>query len=534
MRSLLIAAVAAFVLASPALAQSNGVVASASPEATAAGVEVLEAGGNAIDAAVAVSMALGVTEPAGSGIGGQTQIIVHPPNGEPFVINGTSFSPAYVPEDASAEQVRRGRTASTVPSTVRVLSFAQTRFGSGAVSWADALAPAIRYADEGFAVSGFRYRSLLRSAGQLAEDAAARAIYLDADGRPAAEGATLRQPLLAETLRRLARDGAEDFYTGAIAREIAEDMTANGGWITYEDLAGVPEPVVMAPVHARYRGWDVYTLPPPAGGYVVLMALGALERAPQRHLSEEGAQRSRWLLRALRGAHADRREHPVHNLAAPHEEVGQRLAPSYTRRLLQRPRGGETTHFSVVDGDGMAVAVTQSIDSYFGAGVAHPRLGFLYNNYMQSLERDDPEHPFALGPRTPPYSSMSASIVARDGEPYLAVGSPGSARIISAVTQVISHWIDVDAGVEAAVAAERVHVVPNDYAYLEQRDVDPYLLRALAQDGFVLRRQNFGLVESGLDPYFGGVHAVAREGEGWAGAADPRRDGAVGFASAPR
>jgi gamma-glutamyltranspeptidase/glutathione hydrolase len=125
---------------------------------------------------------------------------------------------------------------------------------------------------------------------------------------------------------------------------------------------------------------------------------------------------------------------------------------------------------------------------------------------------------------------MSATIVARDGQPHLALGSPGSARIISAVTQVTSHWIDVGAGVEAAVAAERVHVVPSNTAYLEQRDAPPDLLRAMGQDGFRLRRQNFGLVDNGLDPYFGGVHAVAREGAGWRGAADPRRDGAVGYA----
>jgi gamma-glutamyltranspeptidase/glutathione hydrolase len=222
----------------------------------------------------------------------------------------------------------------------------------------------------------------------------------------------------------------------------------------------------------------------------------------------------------------------VRDLDAPYDEVAARITPAHVRRLLSRPYGGETTHFSVVDGDGMAVAVTQSIDSYFGARVAHPGLGFLYNNYMQSLERDDPDHPFALGPRVPPFSSMSATIVARDGEPYLVLGSPGSARIISAVTQVISHWVDVGAGVEAAVAAERVHVVPDNTAYLEQRDVPADLLTALGRDGFTLRRQSFGLTETGLDPYFGGVHAIAREGEGWRGAADPRRDGAVGYAEA--
>ena len=528
----LVLAGALFWFCAPAQAQSYGAVSSASPEATAAGVAVLEAGGNAIDAAVAVSMALGVTEPAGSGLGGQTQIIVHPPDGEPFVINGTSFSPGHVPLDATARQLSYGRTASTVPSTVRVLDFAQRRYGSGAVTWAQALAPAIRYAEEGFPVLGFRYRSLLRDVETLRDDAAARGIFLTSDGRAPPEGEILRQPLLAQTLRRLARDGADEFYSGAMAREIAADMQANGGWITYDDLAGVPEPRVMRPLVTQYRGWDVYTLPPPAGGYAVLMALEMLERSPQQRLAAEGTPRTRLLLRALRAAHASRRDNPIDDLASPYPEAEQRLTPRHVRQLMNRRYGGETTHFSVVDAGGMAVAVTQSIDSYFGARVAHPTLGFLYNNYMQSLEREDRDHPFALGPRTPPFSSMSATVVARDGRPHLVLGSPGSARIISAVTQVISHWIDIEAGIEAAVSAARVHVVPSNTAYLEQRDVAPDLLIGLGQDRFSLRRQNFGLVETGLDPYFGGVHAIAREQGSWRGAADPRRDGAVGYSRA--
>lgn len=497
------------VLSGPVLAQAHGVVSSASPEATAAGVEILEAGGNAIDAAVAVSIALGITEPAGSGIGGQTQIIVHPPGGAPFVINGTSFSPAATPTTASRRQLTYGRTASTVPSTLKVLDFAQRQFGSGRISWAQALAPAIRYADDGFAVSGFRYRSLVRSQDELAADATAAALYLAEDGRAAPEGARLRQPTMARTLRRLARDGAQDFYTGAIAREIAEDMAANGGWITADDLARTPDPLVQPALHARYRGHDVHTLPSPAGGRSVLTALAELESAPAEDLARSGAtSRTLWLLRALNVAHAQR--------ADPSEAAG------------------ETTHFSVVDADGMAVSVTQSIDSYFGARVAHPTLGFLYNNYMQTFEVNSRGRPFALGPNKPPFSSMSATIVARDGRPVLVLGSPGSARIISAVTQVLSHWVDVEPDIEAATAAPRVHVTLPATAYLEQSILDPKLLSALGEAGFRLRRQAFGLSDTGLDPYFGGIHAIAREGAdgGWRGAADPRRDGTVGYARA--
>ena len=200
------------------------------------------------------------------------------------------------------------------------------------------------------------------------------------------------------------------------------------------------------------------------------------------------------------------------------------------RELLaayQEAQGGETTHFSVVDGDGMAVAVTQSIDSYFGSKVVHPGLGFLYNNYMQGFQVEDPDAPYALEPLQMPKSSMSATIVVRDGAARLVLGSPGSARIISSVAQVTSYWIDVEQNVESAVGAYRVHVVPPDRAYVEGREISTELLAGMASRGLRLVRPAYGVSDSQLDPYFGGVHALALENGGWTGAADPRRDGLV-------
>jgi gamma-glutamyltranspeptidase/glutathione hydrolase len=176
------------------------------------------------------------------------------------------------------------------------------------------------------------------------------------------------------------------------------------------------------------------------------------------------------------------------------------------------------------------VSVTASVDSYFGSRAASPELGFLYNNYMQTFDLASGET-FSLAPRAMPYSSMSTSIVSKDGQPMMVVGSPGSARIISAVTQVISHWVDVNGGIEAAVAAPRVHVVVDrkddrDNAYVEQipEGLDVEAL------GFDLTVPQTDLMLNGLNAYFGGVHAIALEEGGWRGAADPRRDGAVGYA----
>ena len=508
-----------------------GVVSSASPEATAAGVEILERGGNAIDAAAAVQFALGVTEPAMSGLGGQTQIVLQKPGEPAIVINGTSFAPAGIPDVVAEQDLKTSYSATTVPSTVKVMDFAMRNYGSGNVSWADTLAPAIRYADDGFVIGSFRARVYSRHETDVRANQTVARLFLNPDGTLPQLGDVLRQPVLAATLRRLAEAGADDFYTGEIAAKIAEDMAANGGWITLEDLARTPDPVVMAPLTTTYRGFEVATLPPPAGGWVVLQALNLLEQTQAEDLDEADATRAAALLVALDIAHTSRAENPELDLVSFGADMSHRIDKATAVALLEDRDHGETTHFSVVDKDGMAVSVTSSIDSYFGSRAASPELGFLYNNYMQTFELA-PGETFSLAPHAMPYSSMSTSIVSKDGQPVLVLGSPGSARIISAVTQVISHWVDVDEGIETAVAAPRVHVVIDrkdgrDNAYVEEM-VEGLDVDAL---GFDLANPQTDLIQNGLNAYFGGVHAIALEEGGWRGAADPRRDGTVGYAS---
>lgn len=502
-----------------------GIVSSATPEATAAGVSVLEQGGNAMDAAVAVSLALAVSEPAGSGIAGQTVVLMKKPGETAQLIHGTTWSPRNVPSEVESGQLTYGHTAATVPSTLRVLDVAHRRFGSGHLDWQALLAPAIRIAEDGFVVGAFRERSFRAYAEDLRRQAAAAGIFLGSDGAIPQAGDRIRQPLLAATLRRIAADGAMDFYEGAMAREIAGDMARHGGWITVADLERFPEPAVVPAIATSYRGIDVETLPPPFGGWVVLQALNLLESQPAAVLAGDDSERRLALLDALRIAHGSRRDQPITEYRDYEAIVAERTSKREARRLLDRAKGGETTHFSVVDADGFAVSVTQSIDSYFGAKVAHPTLGFLYNNYMQGFQVDDPQAAYYLEARQMPLSSMSATVLSKDGRPVLVLGSPGSARIISAVTQVASHWVDVGTGIEAAVAAWRVHVVPDDRAYVEGPQVEPALLSGMAARGLTLGRPAYGVSDSHLDPYFGGVHALAFEGGRWTGAADPRRDG---------
>ena len=489
----------------------RGLVSSATPEATAAGVAVLEAGGNAIDAAVAVSLTLAVTEPAGSGIGGQTVMLVKR-SGEPaFVIHGTTWSPGTLPDDVTEEQLKVGRTASTVPSTLRVLDVAHRRYGSGKLEWAALVQPAIDVAERGFIIGPFRERAFRFYGDSLKTDPTARAVFFRDDGTTYRKGDRLAQPLLAETLRRIAAVGAMDFYRGEIAERIAADMAANGGWITLRDLEAFPEPGIVPAIRGRYRGFEVETLPPPFGGWVVLQILNILEESSPGELGSDDSGRRLILLDALRIAHGNRRDDPVTDYTDYGKLVERKTSREEARRLLATYResgSGETTHFSVVDGDGTVVAVTQSIDSYFGSKVAHPTLGFLYNNYMQGFQVESAEKPYYIEEKEMPLSSMSATIVSTNGEPQLVLGSPGSARIIS------------------SVAPSR--------AYVEGPELPTELLTGMGKRGLTLARPAYGVSDGHLDPYFGGIHALARENGRWIGVADPRRDGEVAAAGAAK
>jgi len=513
-------------------------VAAGTPEAADAGAEILAAGGNAADAAVAVALTLAVTEPAGSGLGGAASPILYLPGGDVVVIAGPSRAPAELPAGIDAPALRNHQAA-TVPSFVRVLETLYERFGSRRLSWSRLLAPAIRHAESGIRLGWFRHRSLVRNAHVLGGSASAAGVFLLPDGRIPAPEDVLRQPALARTLRRLADRGAGDFYTGEIARRIARDMEANRGWITEHDLAELPDPEVVPAVAGTYRGWEVYTLPPPSGGWVVMQALNILEQAPGEDLRLTEENRSIWMAEALRAAYRTRRHSPVSDLNDYHEEVRTRISKQTARALHQQiepPDRGETTHFSIVDGDGLAVGVTQSINSYFGARALAPELGFLYNNYMSEFTTNPAKerHPFALRPRGPAYSCMGAAILARDGAAGLVLGSPGGGRITSAVIQTVSAWVDGRCSVDEAVRAPRMHYIPRtDHLHLERFPSRPSEVLALQRRGFAPTIPVTTFRRNSLDSYFGGIHAVAREQGEWVGAADPRRDGAVRVAPLP-
>ena len=303
----------------------TGAAATASPHGTAAALEILRAGGNAIDAAAAAAWALCVCEPSGSGLGGQTIVLLRTQNGEVIVVDGHSRAPeaASIGAIEPAEQ-RIGRKASTIPSTVATLDSMQRTWGR--LGRARVFEPALRLAEEGFLVSKLQARESRWVADQLNKSPQTSVLFLN-NGRPLRRGDVLRQPALGTTLRRIAKNGADDFYGGEIAQSIACDMALNDGLVSQRDLKTQQKPVVRNPISLEYRGHRIMTAPPPAGGLQLLLALECLER------SGDFANRDvRWyvaIAKAVQSAFRCRKEQP------------QRWAK------VEEP--GETTHLTVAD-----------------------------------------------------------------------------------------------------------------------------------------------------------------------------------------
>ncbi|MEZ4985430.1 MAG: gamma-glutamyltransferase [Saprospiraceae bacterium] len=444
-------------LSSNARKPTAGVVTAATPEASEAGAFILRKGGNAIDAAIAVAFALAVTESPMSGLGGGTQILLSLKHHTPFAINGSTMSPAATPVDALDTLTYHRR--STIPSTVKVLEYTWRRYGSGKVAWAELVAPAIRLAKEGFAVGAFRAKVYAQYAAVLQKSPYHTQFFFTEQGHIPTEGDWVKQPVLAQTLEAIASKGADEFYRGRIAKQIAEDMARNGGWITYDDLSHFPDPVEHHALNTQAGSYALYSQPPPCGGWTMLMAHRLMHPPYADSLSVSA------IVKALYLAHLDRKLRPITNLRDYGRDIAVKFSPAYLDSLYftnlaseeDASKGGETTHFSVVDEYGNAVAVTASINAYFGAAAASPELGFLYNTYMDDFEFGQPGHPFAIRPHAQAYSSMSPTIVQQKGRNVLVLGSPGSSRIISSVAQITSQWME-EQDIVKQVAANRVHV----------------------------------------------------------------------------
>lgn len=378
----------------------SGMIATAHWRASEVGARMFAEGGNAIDAAVAAAFALGVCEPAASGLGGQTLMMIRSAaQRRTLALDGSSRAPHRPPPAELPEDERlRGHRATTVPSTPAALGYALESFGR--LPLARVLEGAIALADGGVAVTELQHRLTVRERSHLRAGTAGR-LFLGPGGKALAVGAILRQPVLARTLRRIAEHGWRDFYQGGIARDIAADMARNGGLIQADDLAQIPMPIERRPVATNFAGLRVFAFPPLAGGRTLIAILDILGQSSARRRDPDTPDGAALLAGAIRRANLDRRDRPFDPSFHPQVEERRLLSEDHAKRVARELRAqlaskGETTHLSAMDAEGNVVALTQSIERVYGSFAASPELGFLYNNYMNAFELDDSAHRYYL------------------------------------------------------------------------------------------------------------------------------------------
>jgi gamma-glutamyltranspeptidase/glutathione hydrolase len=499
----------------------TGVVASAHYRATRAGVEILEAGGNAVDAAVATSLALAVVESAGSGIGGMAIATLHL-RGEArtFSLLGPCRAPASATPQAVAASARyTGYRAVAVPTYLSVVDAALRRYGT--LSPARVLAPAIALAEDGFRMTPLQTRLTSDYFAALRRSSAAP-FFLDDDGQPRPAGSRFAQPVLARTLNRLADEGFRDFYEGEIAARIAADMRANEGFVSAHDLASVPEPEEEAPVEAAFRGARAFSAGFPAGGRTLAQMLHLAEELAPDGLDLQTPGGARQAALIICRARQDRRRFRLDKPDAPDfasAAWAREIAPSL-REQLAEPESGETSHLCVVDRDGNAVSWTQSIERSFGAKVVTPDLGFLHNGYMKGFKIVSKRHPHTLRPGAVARSNAAPTLVLDDNGVRAAIGSTGSERMLSSIFTTL---LRLDAGADPfeAVHGARLHATPERQLLIEADGFDAVVLDRLRRDRFEVEpfeRYSFK---------FGGLQLIARDGDAYVGVAEPRRDGAA-------
>lgn len=522
-----------------AAAADNGMVATAFPEATQAGIEMLQKGGNAVDAACAAALAVGVCEPSASGIGGQSMVILHH-RGQTTTIDGSTRVPSLAHIDRFEKGERFvGYRATTVPSTVAVMGYLNFRYGQ--LDWPTVLEPAIRIATDGYAITKLQHALQDRELARfLRVPSRSGARYFLKNGTaPYGEGEVFRQPDLARTLQHIAEHGARSFYTGTIAKQIDEDMRAHDGFLRADDLALIPWPIERPPLKRRYRDVSVLTCPPPAAGRTLLLVLLMLSHLPSRFIRGGSKESYHFIAETFRKAFLQRRGRPFDPNTYPQvpdkKMLSQKFAKEQARSihadidpglpLIDPPSdGGDTTHLSVMDNEGNAVGITQSVELVYGSKAAAEGLGFLYNNYMNALETDNPAHPFYLRPNAIPWTSVAPAIIFHRDQPWMVVGSPGSERIFSTVSQFLMHLIDGRASMLDAMLRPRFHCSIGGTISLEADRFDPALVQHLADTGYKIdRREPYAF-------YLGAIHAVLKcqTQKGFQGVAELRRDGSAG------
>ena len=545
---------------------THGMVVASQADAAAAGVDTLRAGGNAVDAAVATAFAISVTQPFSAGLGGGAFVLLRAADGEVTAVDARETAPAaadrdmYVRPGVAHDASLKGALAVATPGFVRGMALVLERYGT--LPLAEVLAPAIRLADEGFEIGPYHAKMLeiMRARGLPKFFPETGRIQFPRAGVAAAPGWRLRQKDLAVTLRTLAEKGTEDFYTGGIAERIVAEVTERGGLVTAEDLAGY-RPKLRPAVVGSYRGLEVISFPPPSsGGAVLIEILNILEGFDLAAMGPASPAFAHRMVEAMKIGFADRAfwygdpdfvDVPLARLTAKShaERMRAKINPPWYKtsplqwdqndRALELEGPGlplddsGTLHFSVTDAAGNAVALTMTINTPFGSGITVAGTGIVLNNEMDDFSKAlgkpnvyglvDERGANAVAPGKRPLSSMTPSILLKDGELFMVTGSPGGPRIISTTLHTIVNVVDFGMDVQAAVAAPRFHHqwIPNEVS--AEPKVDDAIVRGLRERGHeveVSKRTWSNAQAIVVDP------ATGRH----LGGSDPRGDGAaVGF-----
>jgi gamma-glutamyltranspeptidase/glutathione hydrolase len=533
----------------------HAIVASVSEIASRVGLDVLRRGGNAVDAAAAVGLALAVTWPSAGNLGGGGFMMIRRADGTSEVIDYRERAPLAASRDMYLDRDGNlikdastvGYRAAGVPGTVAGLALAQKRHGK--LRWADVVEPARRLAAEGFTVSYPLARSLQGSSRLLAKFSDSNRIFLR-DGKFFEEGERLIQPELASTLQRIKLNGPREFYEGKTARMIVADMKANGGLITTEDLKNY-EVSIRKPLKGTYRGYEIITMPPPSsGGTALLEMLNMLEHYDLKAMTHNSSDALHLIVESMRRAFADRAEFlgdadfvkvPIEGLISRKyaDDLVKTINPDRATPSSDVKAGNpagyepeETTHYTIVDSMGNVVSNTYTLNGSFGSGATARGTGILLNNEMDDFT-SKPGVPNAYGllqsennaiaPRKRPLSAMTPTIVLKDGKLFFAAGSPGGPTIINTVLQIVVNVIDFGMNIQQAIDAPRIHHqwMPDQIRWEMGLSIDTR--RALEKRGHVFSERA---------GYIGDAHAVMIDQKTGMrlGASDPRLGGAaVGY-----
>jgi gamma-glutamyltranspeptidase/glutathione hydrolase len=531
----------------------HGMVASQESQATRIGLNVLERGGNAVDAAVAIGFALAVTVPKAGNIGGGGFLLAHiADRNETTAIDYRETAPAAASADIFLGPDRQADPAKSrdsglgvgVPGTVAGLSLALDRYGSGKFTLAELISPALRLARDGIAIEDDLFDSLQSGQQRLSRWPTSARIFLTPDGAAPAKGDKLVQRELADVLETIGREGPRAFYVGPIADKIVASVRQAGGLMTRSDLENYA-PIIRNPVHGTYRGYEVVSMPPPSSGGIHLVEmLNILEGYSSGVIGSGSPTGLHLQLEAMKLAYADRAQY-LGDSDAVDVPIKRLISKSHAAQLRDRidvrhaissreirpditvpTEGSNTTHFSVVDEAGNVVANTYTLNFNFGLGLVAEGTGILLNNELDDFAaKPGAPNAFGLvggaanapGPGKRPLSSMSPTIVFKDGKPVLVTGAPGGSRIITTVLQVIVNTIDGHMSIGDAVSAPRLHHQWSPDEVVVEPYFPPDKLRALVAMGHKVR----------LDALFGSAHSIAIAPDTMTGAADLRAPGAA-------